>query len=117
MLEGVSVGAAAPREVLAALVAVTARRTHSETVAVTGEVTVELDLSADPTFAELSAEAATLAGPEYTVGGIRLVISDGRASLHGALVPYLIGLSACGISIAEVSPSSPGSGQPSARAT
>ncbi|WP_143264247.1 AMP-binding protein, partial [Amycolatopsis kentuckyensis] len=83
MLEGVSVGEAPPREVLAALVAVTARRTHSETVAVTGDVTVELDLSADPTFAELSAEVAGLAGPAYHVGGIRLDVSDGRASLHG----------------------------------
>ncbi|MET8996388.1 non-ribosomal peptide synthetase [Amycolatopsis sp. NPDC004169] len=84
MLEGVSVGGtAAPQEVLAALVAVTARRTHSDTIAVTGDVPVELDLAADPAFATLTARVATLTGPQYAVGGIRLAVADGRVSLHG----------------------------------
>ncbi|MEV5718742.1 non-ribosomal peptide synthetase [Amycolatopsis mediterranei] len=92
MLEGVSVGRPAagstprPQEVLAALVAVTARRAHSDTVAVTGDVTAELDLSADPTFAALSAEVSTLVGPEYTVtvGDVRLIVAGDAAEVHGA---------------------------------
>ncbi|MFF1606706.1 amino acid adenylation domain-containing protein [Amycolatopsis sp. NPDC058278] len=90
MLEGVSVGRPAartprPQEVLAALVAVTARRAHSDKVAVTGDVTVEVDLSADPTFAALGAEVPAPAGPEYTVtvGDIRLVVTEGAAELRG----------------------------------
>ncbi|MER6799566.1 AMP-binding protein, partial [Amycolatopsis mediterranei] len=91
MLEGVSVGGPAartprPSEVLAALVAVTARRAHSDTVAVTGDVTAELDLSADPTFAALSAEVSKLVGPEYTVtvGDVRLSVTGDAAEVHGA---------------------------------
>ncbi|WIX93031.1 AMP-binding protein [Amycolatopsis sp. DG1A-15b] len=90
MLEGVSVGRPAartprPQEVLAALVAVTARRAHSDKVAVTGDVTVEVDLSADPTFAALGAEVPAPAGPEYTVtvGDTQLVVTEGAAELHG----------------------------------
>ncbi len=103
MLEGVSVGGRAaatlgrtprPPEVLAALVAVTARRAHTDKVAVTGDVTVELDLSDGPTFAALSAEVSPLIGAECTavVGDIQLVVAGGTAELR----------SACGDELARV---------------
>ncbi|WNV85475.1 non-ribosomal peptide synthetase [Umezawaea sp. Da 62-37] len=78
--------AALPSEVLAALVAVTARRAHSDAVAVTGDVTVELDLSADPSLAALCAEVSPLVGSGFTaaVGGVRLVVAGELAELYAA---------------------------------
>lgn len=80
-----------PRDALTALVAVAARRANTETVPVAGDVTAELDLSADPTFAELSAEVRALVGEYFAVhvGGVDLVATAGGTQLGSDAVDDL----------------------------
>ncbi|MFD5824356.1 amino acid adenylation domain-containing protein [Lentzea sp. NPDC060358] len=74
-----------PREALAALVAVTARRTHSDVVEVTaGATTTGVDLAADPPFADLCAQVEPLlAGADpVAVDGSGLVSTPDGSRLH-----------------------------------
>ncbi|MGV9904273.1 amino acid adenylation domain-containing protein [Streptomyces sp. NPDC003388] len=72
-----------PRNVLAALVAVVSRRSLQEKIQVSGQVAMELDLTADPTFAELSARVHALVGERFTVrvDGMELTATDSGTAL------------------------------------
>ncbi|MFF9127541.1 amino acid adenylation domain-containing protein [Streptomyces sp. NPDC014889] len=73
------------RDVLTALVAVISRRTLRERIRVSGQVTTELDLTADPTFAELSARVHALVDDRFAVrvDDMELTASDMGTALGG----------------------------------